>query len=157
MSLQDLGNLGAFIGAVAVVASLIYLAVQVRQNTRAVLSSTQQGLFSTFSELSSLVIQNPDVARLLGKIESDPESLSAEDRTRFEWLATRVFGQFENAFAQHHDGLLEPKHWDAYAVFYRDAVSSPAFRRFWEGHKPWYFQDFVAYVDSEVFDNAPAA
>lgn len=35
MTLQDLGGLGEFIGVVAVVVSLIYLAVQVRQNTGA--------------------------------------------------------------------------------------------------------------------------
>lgn len=35
MTLQDLRGLGEFIGAVAVVLSLIYLAVQVRQNSRA--------------------------------------------------------------------------------------------------------------------------
>ena len=34
MTLQDLGNLGEFISAVAVVVSLVYVAYQIRQNTR---------------------------------------------------------------------------------------------------------------------------
>ena len=34
MSLADLGNIGEFVGAIAVVASLVYLALQIRQNTR---------------------------------------------------------------------------------------------------------------------------
>ncbi len=34
MTLQDLGNIGEFVGALGVVASLIYLALQIRQNTR---------------------------------------------------------------------------------------------------------------------------
>jgi len=42
MSLNDLGSLGEFIGALAVVVSLIYLAIQVRQNTRALFVSTGQ-------------------------------------------------------------------------------------------------------------------
>ncbi len=33
MTLEDLGNLGEIIGAIAVVISLVYLAVQIRQNT----------------------------------------------------------------------------------------------------------------------------
>ena len=33
MSLEDLGNIGEFVAAVAVVISLVYLAVQIRQNT----------------------------------------------------------------------------------------------------------------------------
>ena len=34
MSLEDLGNIGEFVAAVALVVSLIYLAVQIRHNTR---------------------------------------------------------------------------------------------------------------------------
>jgi hypothetical protein len=35
LTLQDLGNLGEFVGAVAVVVSLVYLAVQIRQSAAA--------------------------------------------------------------------------------------------------------------------------
>jgi len=42
MSLEDLGNIGEFVAAVSVVVSLIYLAVQIRQNTRSVRASTYQ-------------------------------------------------------------------------------------------------------------------
>ena len=34
MTLEDLGNLGEFVGAIGVVVSLVYLALQIRQNTR---------------------------------------------------------------------------------------------------------------------------
>ena len=34
--LEDLGNLGDFVGGVAVVITLIYLAIQIRHNTGAV-------------------------------------------------------------------------------------------------------------------------
>ena len=40
MNLENLANLGEFIGGVAVIASLIYPAIQIRQNTRSVKSST---------------------------------------------------------------------------------------------------------------------
>ena len=40
VTLQDLGNIGEFIGAIAVVISLVYLAAQIRQNTRALHSSS---------------------------------------------------------------------------------------------------------------------
>ena len=36
MTLQDLGNVSQFIGGIAIVISLIYLAIQVRQNTRVI-------------------------------------------------------------------------------------------------------------------------
>ncbi len=42
MTLQDLGNLGEFIGAIAVVISLVYLAAQIRQTQHSV-GIRQQG------------------------------------------------------------------------------------------------------------------
>jgi hypothetical protein len=42
MSLEDLGNIGEFVAAVAVVVSLVYVAVQIRQNTRSVRASSYQ-------------------------------------------------------------------------------------------------------------------
>jgi len=41
MTLDDLGNLSEFIGAIAVVISLIYLAIQIRQNTAQMRESSQ--------------------------------------------------------------------------------------------------------------------
>jgi hypothetical protein len=43
MSLEDLGNIGEFVAAAAVIVSLIYLAVQIRQNTKSLRASTFQG------------------------------------------------------------------------------------------------------------------
>ena len=42
MTIQDLGGIGELIAAVATIATLAYLAIQVRQNTRALRSSTFQ-------------------------------------------------------------------------------------------------------------------
>ena len=47
MSIQDLGSIGELIAALATLAALIYLAVQVRQNTRAIKSATFHELIFT--------------------------------------------------------------------------------------------------------------
>jgi hypothetical protein len=49
MSLNDLANLGQVIGAIAVVISLIYVALQIRQNTNAVRSATAQTVHEHFA------------------------------------------------------------------------------------------------------------
>ena len=59
MSLQDLGNIGEFIGAVGVVASLIYLALQIRQNTKAVRRTAHISAVDAFNDFNSLVARDP--------------------------------------------------------------------------------------------------
>jgi len=52
MTLEDLGNIGEFVGAIGVVASLIYLALQTRQNTRAVRVASFRQISESISALS---------------------------------------------------------------------------------------------------------
>ena len=55
MSLNDLANLGQVIGAIAVVISLIYVALQIRQNTNAVRSATAQTVHEHFANRYQLI------------------------------------------------------------------------------------------------------
>ncbi len=48
MSIMELGALGEFVGAIAVVATLVYLAIQIRQNTRAMEESKRLALAQTY-------------------------------------------------------------------------------------------------------------
>jgi hypothetical protein len=65
MSLSDLGDLGGFVSAVAVVISLLYLAVQIRQNTRSPRAGAHQSITSHIAELNRTIVKNAEVARLL--------------------------------------------------------------------------------------------
>jgi hypothetical protein len=47
MTLEDLGNIGEFVAAIGVIVSLVYLATQIRQNTKAVRSSASQAIAET--------------------------------------------------------------------------------------------------------------
>lgn len=55
--LEALGNLGDFIGGIAVVATLLYLAVQVRQNTVALRTASRQQIVAGFREYNRLLLQ----------------------------------------------------------------------------------------------------
>jgi hypothetical protein len=67
VSLSDLGSLGEFVSAVAVVMviSLLYLAVQIRQNTRSLRAGAHQSITSHIAELNRTIVENAEVARLL--------------------------------------------------------------------------------------------
>ncbi len=64
MTLEDLGNLGEFLSAIAVVVSLVYLAIQIRQNTTAVRNSTfQEAIRDQISGIDQLN-PNPELNRI---------------------------------------------------------------------------------------------
>jgi hypothetical protein len=61
---QLLGNYGEFFGAVAVLATLLYLSVQVRQANSIARTQTVMQLHTEFNEINSARFTNPEVARI---------------------------------------------------------------------------------------------
>ena len=66
MTLQDLGNIGEFVGAIGVIASLVYLAIQIRQNTRTLRAATYESLAQATATSNALLITDPEIARAEG-------------------------------------------------------------------------------------------
>ena len=147
MSLQDLGNIGEFIGAIGVVASLIYLALQIRQNTKAVRRTAHISAVDAFNHFNSLVAQDPELARIFRTGLLDTGKLNEDERVRFERLMSIVITNLENLFFQHRDGLLEAERWEAYEAILRDFVSFPIFPSYWQQARRRMSRSFVTYVE----------
>jgi hypothetical protein len=50
VNLHDLGNVGEFVGGVGFVVSIVYLALQIRQNTLAVRMTAHHDVFESYRE-----------------------------------------------------------------------------------------------------------
>ncbi len=157
MTLQDLGSLGEIIGAFGVIASLVYVALQIRNNTNAVVAGTHQALFDSWSGLSSSLTDRVDLSRLLLKAATDYEELAPDELMRFEAFATRLLGQFENAFLQNQRGLLAKETWPHWEAYYRDQLALDCYAHYWAKRRSWYFADFQLYGDRLFKPGAVAA
>ena len=84
MSLQDLGALGELVGAVAVVLTLLYVAAQIRQNTRSLRSATSFAVNQALAEINGRWVSNPDgFTDLWLRGCADLDSLTPLERERF--------------------------------------------------------------------------
>ena len=86
MNLSDVGNMAEAVAAVAVVISLVYLAIQIRQNTKAVRASSYQEVANGVTNFNSSLAQNKEMARIYLKGNEDPKQLSPEESLRFEMV-----------------------------------------------------------------------
>ncbi len=111
MTLQNLGNLGEFIGAIAVVISLVYLAAQIRQNTRALHSSSYAQSAEQLWLVNLAVAQDHDLARILAEFNAG-KPLSLEDSVRLESILNPLFFGMENLYRQYERGLLDSDTWE---------------------------------------------
>ncbi len=109
--INTLAAWGEFIGGIAVVVSLIYLASQIRQNSRLVRSSTSAITMESTNGVSKLIAENPDVARVYWAGLADRRSLSESDRQRFDPMVSMSVGVFDQEYDPLQDGMMSERVW----------------------------------------------
>lgn len=150
MNIQDLGSLGELIAAVATIATLGYLAVQVRQNTRALRSSTFQEISNDMSVSSQAVSATPDLAGIILRGSQSLENLSPEERLRFSFFLLMTFRRLESTFIQRRLGFIEPELTEGFERSVISTIAGGGGSEWWDMIKPAFSDSFVSYIDSRV-------
>ena len=143
---QLLGNFGEFFGAIAVFATLVYLAAQIRQNTKMMKATIRQEL-SRGSQDG--IIQFADHAEVWAKIDQDefPEWSSPADRTEAELLVTAAFRNWENYEWQYKEGLLEAPVWEGIVEDIRYRATRPYWTDHWRQMRKRYSSSLRKAID----------
>lgn len=110
MDVEMLGNLGDFVGGLAVIASLLYLAVQIRQNTKAIRSSSYHQAAEQTWNYCLAIAQDGSLAEILARREAGQPLSPAEAMRGNASDQALVFG-FENMLRLHEEGLIDPDVW----------------------------------------------
>jgi hypothetical protein len=150
LTLSELADLGEVAGGFAVVASLVYLAVQIRQNTRAVRGSTLH--FNTelwanlFLHLSEPATAQAYVAGMSGRPDIKPLHY-----TQFFFVCKTMFLALEDQFYQARQGILDPEIYAAYERATREQLLAFAgFRIWWQQLRSTFSPTFVARIDAMI-------
>lgn len=115
MNWEAISAVGQLVGAVAVLVTLICLAVQIRQNTAAVATATYESTMTGFNDINVLVASHPPLASLLDHRCQSPESLKAEENVQFSFLLRRCANQWWKLFKLYERGSLPGKEWSVFA------------------------------------------
>lgn len=105
MNIQDLGALGEVVGAIAVVVSLIYLATQIRQNTRQISMSVESARLAAFertvessNQAREILFTNPEIADLFLRGLADYRNLQSRDRFRCNMLFRNLLSSIQGVY-----------------------------------------------------------
>lgn len=147
---QILGNLGEFFGAIAVVISLVFVGMSVRQNTRALKSSTLHDVKDTIREVNLLWAESQDLADIMFEGFLNLEDLSGSRKFRFYTAAHNLFLGYENLYLQRVESTLDENHWSGMAQHMIDVLTVPGMRAYWEDRKQWFTNGFQQFIDNEV-------
>ena len=135
------------VGLIAIVASLIFLAVETRQNTSALYGESRQSVLTASHAELFVLVENPDL--LLSVTSGDP--LTEEQQVKLgAWLAAAMRSR-EYSWLQYRDGVIDDAQWEAEALIIRFILDSIRTRQWWDvvgqfNSNP----EFVEFVQSEV-------
>ncbi len=131
--------------------TLVYLASQVRQGTRAIEATNHNIILQTILSHETDVVGNERMAEIDERGANDPDALSDIEWRRFRTLALIRFGTWEAAFLNHQKGMIDNESWKAFDGGARLQTSGPGYVRFWQEAASAHAPSFAHYVDENVF------
>ena len=147
MDLTQLANLGEFIGGVAVLVTLVYLALQVRLNTQSNRYLFTQNLVTNEAHANLMVATHGDLAEIIQNTATGQhETLAPTDRLRMNAYMYSVYSQIDMAYHQYRAGQLEERVWQRWDYEIPVFLGVPGFAMWWTQDKQRFSSDFVRYV-----------
>jgi len=143
MSWEAISAVGSILGAIAVLATLIYLSVQISQTQRIAKLQASQNLNDMFNQSFALVASSPTLAQKVHQLERG-EELSDEQFVQVRSYLQTQLTAWENAHIHAKERLyLEP---GEYERGLKAFLQMPGVARAWEYHKACATEDFVRFV-----------
>ena len=150
MTIQELGSLGELLAAVATIAMLGYLAVQIRQGTRAIRASALQAANDSAQRVLSIASQSPENAAIYHRGLVSYDELTPPERMHFTTMLLGIFSASEAMYWNQQNGLLQQEIWDREVKVLRFYLQTPGCRAMWRGARNLFSASFSQFVDTEL-------
>lgn len=150
MNWEAMGAIGEIVGAIAVLATIFYLSIQVGQNTRMVRSSIKEQRTASSQHAISLMM---DCSGILAKFQSG-EELIPEELIRIRLAFQASIRGFETYYYQYRKGLFDKSEWEGIRNTMKMTLTGPAGQEVWEQIKTGYSEGFQSLVADFQTENA---
>jgi len=151
--LQALANIGEIIGAITVVLSLIYLAVQIRQSTQAQRTENYSRALDRLAAMQSSLSQDDEFSLMFSKGAVDASKLTAQERIRFTWSLYEAFGAFEFMFHASKTDAIPEEVWRRWSYAVAWWLTFPGVQTWWSSRPLPFTDSFTSFVESLLEDN----
>ena len=150
LTLTDLASIAQVIGALAVVVSLVYVAIQVKSSSSAVRAasgtSANAAVQSWYLELGS----NQQASDLYIRAMTSPDPLGREEEFQFIVMTHALMLAFQNSYFLERERTIDAELREAMTVTFMGVKDLPGFRRYWRQRRSYFLKGFADYADGLV-------
>ena len=143
------------LGLVAIIGSLIFVGIEIRQNSLAVRGATHQSISEQVTKLYMHIATNERLSKLVSQMLPDDTSndtsnhnlrnkLNAADQLSLDFTVLTGLRRIENIYLQESDGILSDKAFERIGLeFYQ----TPFSRETWEKYKTGFDKNFINFFE----------
>jgi len=147
MTITEWSAVGEIVGAIAVVISLIYVGVQVKQNTTATRVVTTQAHVEFWNHVVSNLCQSSETASNWHLGLQDLSRLDGGQRVQFFVQLSLVNRYYEASYLEWSSGVLDERLWGGLREMLVDSMSYPGAREWWNQRRHHYCAEYQQLVD----------
>jgi len=148
---EAIGAVSEGLGATGVIASLLYVGIQVRASTRAAAVDAKLQSTRMYTDFLVMIVQSPELNDLMLRGRKDIESLDQESYVRFSNLALIAFSFFSAGYFQFSKGTISDDDWTETKVVIQFWLHGKGCQQWWgKVGKRSFGRPFIEFVESEV-------
>src|SRR5215510_648834 len=138
--------------------SLIYFAVQLREQTRERRQEAMNALTVQWGDLTKALHENAEFAALFLRGVQSFHDLDAVSKLRFSAFQNRFFKNFEGMYYSRREGILSTELWDEIDRTMSDFLAYKGIQDWWQTRRHWHTEAFARVVDDIIArDKEPTA
>lgn len=152
MKLSEAANWAEIVSAVGLVISLIYVGIQVTDNTSAMRSETASNASTEFIDWYTHLSGDPELMDVWLQGVTEPEALDEQEQLRFVFLLHIIMLQFQNNYYLVEEGTLDEKMLYAVNNTLATIRGTPGFEMYWSLRRDLFNPEYQAFVERLMFE-----
>ena len=144
--LQEYALIAEIIGSLAIVLSLIFVGMQIRQNSEVSQINAYQALVSQITMMNTLRVQDAEFADLFWRFDHGQQPQDDTERARLEAFLYMVFRHGDLAYRQYDKGLIDRDGLISVLAPTRTFRNTELGKEVWERLAPSLQADYVDFV-----------
>jgi hypothetical protein len=155
MKLKKFALIAEVIGGIAVIIGLIFVGLELRQNTKMQRVTATQTLSVDYEYAVDALGRDAETACIYVRGINGLNNLNGVERFRFFVLWFHILRAGEQLHYYSLEGMVDPRIWRGYQRQLDEIFRLPGVQEYWEVRKDWYSDDFQAFVNA-LIASAPA-
>ena len=149
MNWEAIAAIAEVVGALAVLITLGYLAIQTRDNVKIMRSRAIWDAQVSFVEVNELLADNGVVADVLYKVLSEPDSLNDRETYQLHRFLRGWFQRMEAQFALYKVGILDREIWELRLGYAQGMLTISPIKEWWaiDKNNSMFTRDFIESID----------